>query len=126
VEVGDLRVTADVALTHERRTVDAAEDHRVVADAHRVRGVARLDVERPRGLRDLLQHEVGVEDHALVLDLLPGLAEQLQRALGKELHADLAHDPPPPAVEGGHRFLGKDLVARHGVAEHADPLRISP
>ena len=80
--------------------------------------VAGLDVELARRLRDLLEHEVGVEEDRVVLDPLAGLAEQLERAVVHELDADLGHQPPPALVEGGHRVLGQHLVARHPVAEH--------
>ena len=80
--------------------------------------VAGLDVELARRLGDLLEHEVGVEEDRVVLDLLPGLAEQVERPLVHELHADLGHQPPPAGVERRHRVLGEDLVARHPVAEH--------
>ena len=48
----------------------------------------------------------------------PGLAEQLERAVVHELHAELGHQPSPAPVKGGHGFLGQHLVARHRVAEH--------
>ena len=112
------RVAANLALAHERRAVDRAERHRVAADVDVVLGVAGLDVELPRRLRHLLQHEVGVEEDRVVLDPLPGLAEQLERAVVHELDADLGHQPAPALVEGRHRLGGEHLVARHPVAEH--------
>ena len=42
-------------------------------------GVAGLEVELPRRLGDLLEHEVGVEEDGVVLDPLPGGAEQVER-----------------------------------------------
>ena len=69
-------------------------------------------------LATCFEHEVRVEEDGVLLDLLPGLAEQVQRPVGHELHADLADQPPPAPVQGGHRVLGEDLVARHRVAEH--------
>ena len=112
-------VPADAALEHERRPVDAREDHVIAADVHAVRRVARLHVELPRRLRDLLEHEVRVELDVLALDGLPVRAEDLERAIVVELHAELADDAPPAPIEGGHGVLGEDLVARHLVDEHA-------
>ena len=91
----------------------------VAADVHAVRRVARLHVELARRLGDLLEHEVGVELDVLALDGLPVLAEDLERAIVVELHAELADDAAPAAVECRHRVLGEDLVARHPVDEHA-------
>ena len=61
-------------------------------------GVAGLEVELARRLGHLLQHEVGVEEDRVVLDPLPGLAEQLERAVVHELDADLGHQPAPAPV----------------------------
>ena len=44
-------------------------------------GLRACDVELARRLRDLLEHEVGVEEDGVVLDPLPGLAEQVERAV---------------------------------------------
>ena len=60
-----VRVAAYVALADERRAVDRAERHRVAADVDGVGRVAGLDVELARRLRDLLEHEVGVEEDGL-------------------------------------------------------------
>ena len=101
-EVVHRGVAAHLALAHERRPVDGAERHGVVADVHAVRGVAGLHVERPGRLGDLLEHEVGVEpdDALVVLDLLPGLAEQLQRPRVAELDPDLRDQPAPARRRG--------------------------
>ena len=111
-------VAAYVALAHERRTVDRPERHRVAADVHAVRRVAGLEVELTRRLRDLLEHEVGVQEDGAVLDPLPGCAEQVERSVVQELDADLGHQPTPALVEGRHRVLGQHLVTGHPVAEH--------
>jgi hypothetical protein len=113
------RVAADLALTDERRTVDGAERHRVTADVDAVLGVAGLDVELAGRLGHLLEDEVGVEEDRLVLHLLAVRPEQLDGAGVGELDADLAHQPSPPAVEGGHRLLRENFVSGHLVAEHA-------
>ncbi|MEZ5094786.1 MAG: hypothetical protein R2731_00780 [Nocardioides sp.] len=111
-------VAAHLALADERRPVDRPEGHAVAADVDRVLGVARLNVELARGLGHLLEHEVGVEEDLVVLHPLPRGPEQVERPGIHELHAELGHEPPPAAVEGGHRLLGQDLVARHLVVEH--------
>ena len=51
----------------------------VAADREAALGVARVQRERRRRPRDQLEHEVGVEAHDVVLDDLPGLAEEPQR-----------------------------------------------
>jgi hypothetical protein len=84
-----------------------------------VRRVAGLQVELRRGLGHLLEDPLGVEAHAvLVLDDLAGTAQQLDRLGQEEFDPELGHDPPPAAVERGHRVLGEDLVAGHVVDEH--------
>ena len=93
-------VAAHVAVADERRAVDGAEGHRVAADVHRVLGVAGLEVELARRLGHLLEHEVGVEEDRVALDLLPGLAEQVERPLVHELDADLGHQPAPARSRG--------------------------
>ena len=119
LEVGHLRVAADVALADERTPVDGSEDHVVAADVGRVGGVARLQLELPRRLGDLLEDELRVEpDTVLVLDDLPGVAQQLDRLREQELDPELGDDPPPAAVERLDRVLAEDLVARHLVVEH--------
>jgi hypothetical protein len=117
-EVFHRGIAAYVALAEERRAVDAAERHRVAADVHRVLRVAGLYVELARRLGDLFEYEVRVELHAVVLDGLPGLAEQRERLVGHELDTDLGDDPAPALVEHPQRVGGQDLVPRHGVAEH--------
>ena len=83
-------------------------------------GVARLQVELARRLGHLLEHELGVEDHAiLAVDLLAGGAEGLDRLVEQELDPDLGDDPPPAAVEHRHGVLAEDLVAGHRVDEHS-------
>ncbi len=118
-EVLHLGVAAYLALAHERRPVDGAESHGVVSDVDGVRGVAGLHVERAGRLGDLFEQEVGIEPDDVVLDLLPGLAEQFQGPGRSELHADVGDQPSPPPVERGHRILAEDFVAGHGIAEHA-------
>ena len=83
-----------------------------------LRGVAGLEVELLRRLGHLLEHEVGVEEDRVALDLLTRLAEQVERPVVHELDADLGHQPAPAGLEGRHRVLGEDLVARHAVDEH--------
>ena len=78
----------------------------VAADVHAALGVARLQVELARRLRDLLEDELGVElDEVLALDRLARRAEQLDRFGEQELDAQLGDDSPPAAVEGLHRIL---------------------
>jgi hypothetical protein len=113
------RVATLVAQAHERAAVDGGEDHVVTADVHRVRLVARLHVELPRRLRDLLEHELRIELHHGAVDVLPGLAELLDRLGEDELDAELGDDPPPAAVERLHGLAGEDLVARQGIDDHA-------
>ncbi len=81
-------------------------------------GLRAAHVELLRRLRDLGEHELRVEEDRVVLDPLARLPEQLERALGHELDADLGDEPPPCRVELGHRVLGQHLVARHRVLEH--------
>ena len=119
LEVRHRRVAAYGALADERRAVDGAERHRVAADVDVVVVVARLDVELARRLRDLREHELGIEEDLVLLDPLPGLTEQGEGAVVHELHADLAHQASPPGVQLRHRVFREHLVARHAVAEHA-------
>jgi len=91
----------------------------VAADVHAIRRVARLHVELVRRLRDLLEHEVGIELDVLALDRLTVRAEDVERAIVVELDAELADDAAPAAIERCHGVLGEDLVARHLVDEHA-------
>jgi hypothetical protein len=125
LEVGHLRVAAHVALADERAAVHGRERHVVAADVRGSLGVPRLELELGRGLRNLLEDELGVEPHpVLVLDGLPGAAEHLDRLRKQELDPDLRHEPPPAFVEDGHRVLAEDLVAGHGVEEQAGLLEI--
>ena len=124
-EVVHRRVAAHVALTHERRAVDTAEDHAVATDVHGVGRVAGLHVELARRLGHLLQHPVGVELHVVALDGLPRGSEELERLRLHELDADLGHDPAPALVEDVHRIGREDLVTRHLVEEHP-PLQGHP
>ena len=48
----------------------------------------------------------------LALDVLPGLAEVVERFLVQELDPELAHDPPPASLQLLHRRFVEDLVAR--------------
>ena len=85
----------------------------------RVIGIARLELELARRLGHLLEDELGVEaDAVLVLDDLPGAAEQLDRLREQELDSEFGDDPSPAAVEHVHRVLAEDLVARHRVHVH--------
>src|SRR5689334_7415978 len=120
LEVVHRRLAAHVTLARERAAVDRGEDHVVAADVGCVLGVARLPLELARRLRHLLEHELGIEEHAVAVDhLLTGLAELLDGLVEQELDADLRDDPAPAAVQHGHGVLAEDLVARHGVDEHA-------
>jgi hypothetical protein len=94
----------------------------VAADVHGPVGVAGGEVELARRLGDLLEHELGVEEDLVVLDLLARGAEVLDRLWKHELDAELGDDPPPAAVEDAHRLLAQDLVAGHLVDVHAAPL----
>ena len=85
-----------------------------------VGGVARLQLELPRRLGDLLEDELGVEADAVgVLDDLSGAPEQLDRLGQQELDPELGDDPPPAPVEHVDRVLAEDLVARHRVLEQS-------
>ena len=57
-----------------------ASTERAAADRHRPLGVARLERERRRRLRDHLHHELAIPAHALAVDVLPERAQQLERA----------------------------------------------
>ena len=94
----------------------------VAADVDGLLRVARLQVELARRLGDLLEHELGVEEDLLALDLLAGRAEVLDRLGQHELDAQLGDDPPPAAVEDVHRLLAQDVVAGHLVDVHAAPV----
>ena len=107
------------AVADERAAVHGGEDHVLPADVNRPLRVPRLNVELGRRLRDLLDHEVGIEFHELTVHVLARRSERLDRVVVEELDPELAHDPPPAAVEGRHRVLGEDLVARHAVYEHS-------
>ncbi len=90
LEVGHLRVAADVALADERAAVDGCEDHVVAADVGGLRRVASLQLELPRRLGDLLEDQLRVEpDAVLVLDDLAGAAQQLDRLGQQELDPEL-------------------------------------
>src|SRR5205814_8744157 len=101
------------------------ERHELAAEPHAVGRVAGLQLELAGCAGDLLQDELRVEPHVVVVDLLAGRPEQVERARRQELDPDLADDAPPPAVEDGHRVRGQDLVARHPVDEHPDLLLTS-
>src|SRR6185436_15269181 len=100
---------------------DRAERHRVATDVDGVLGVAGLYVELAGRLGDLFEDPLGIEEHRLVLDLLARLTEQRERPVAVELDPDLGDQATPAGVQLGHRVLGEDLVARHGVAEHGLP-----
>ena len=81
-------------------------------------GVARLQLELARGLGHLLEDELGVEaDAVLVLDDLTGASQQVDRLGEEELDPDLGDEPPPAAIDHGHRVFAEDLVAGHRVDE---------
>jgi hypothetical protein len=88
---------------------------------HIVGRVPGLDVEFSRRLADLLEHEIRVQLDHVAVDLLPGLAEQLDGLRLGELHPDLGDDPAPAFVERRDRIGRQDLVTRHRVAEHGRP-----
>ena len=113
------RIATDAALAHERRALHGDEDHRVAAHLEASLGVASVQRERRRRSRDLLEHEVGVEAHDVVLDDLPGLAEEAQCLGMVECDPDLLKQAPPAALDRGHGILAQHLVVRHAVAEHA-------
>ena len=124
LEVGHLRIAANVTLTDERASVDGREHHVVAADVRGVRRVARLELELLRRLRDLLEDELGVKpDAVLVLDDLAGRAQDLDGLGQQELDPELGDDPSPSPVENGHRVLAEDLVTGHGVDEQAGLLK---
>ena len=118
LEVCEGRLAALEPVTDERAAVDRREDHVVAADVHAPLRVARLEVELPWRLRDLLEQEVGVELDALLLDVLPCLSKELESLVAQELDPELGDDPPPSAVERRDGLLGKDLVPRHAVDQH--------
>jgi hypothetical protein len=118
LEVGHRGLAPQVALAHERAAVDRGEGHVLATDVDRALAVARLQVELARRLGDLIEHELGIEDHLLAVDLLARGAELLDRLVEQELDPDLGDDPPPAAIEDGHGLLAEDLVARHRVDEH--------
>ena len=112
------RVAAEPVLAHERRALHGHEDHRVAAHLEAALGVAGVQRECRRRLGDLLEHEVGVEPHDVVLDGLAGLAEETQRLGMVKGDPDLLEQTPPAALDRGHGVLAQHLVARHAVAEH--------
>ena len=83
--------------------------------------VAGLDIELARSLGDLLEDEVGVEEDRLSVDLLAMGGEQLHGFRLGELDTDIGENAPPAGIQGGHGFLGEDLVPRHRIAEHGSP-----
>jgi hypothetical protein len=120
LEVGHLGVAARVALADERRAVDPGERHVVAAHVDGVLGIARLELELARRLRDLLEHEFRIEEDLVALDALARLREELDRLGKQEFHAELGDDAAPAPVERVHRLLAEDLVAGHFVDEHGD------
>ena len=85
-------------------------------------GCAPDEVELARRLGDLLEDELGVEEHLVAVDLLTRRAEVLDGLGQHELDAELGDDPAPAAVEDRHRVLAQDLVAGHLVDVHAAPV----
>ena len=124
LEVGHLRVAADVALADEGAAVDRREHHVVPADVRGVGGIAGLELELARRLGDLLEDELGVEaDAVLVLDDLARFLQQVHCLGEQELDPDLGYEPPPAAIDHGHRVFAEDLVAGHGVDEQGGSSR---
>ena len=109
------RIAPLEAVADEGAAVHGCEDHVLAADVDGALGVARLEVELGRRLRDLLQDPVRVELDQLSLDLLACPAQVVERLLVQELDPELADDPAPAAVELSNRGLVEDLVARHVV-----------
>ena len=125
LEVGHLGVASRASLADERAPIDGREHHVVAADVRAVGRVAGLELELARGLGDLLEDELGVEpDPVLILDDLAGLLQQVHRLGEQELDPDLGYEPPPAAIDHGHRVFAEDLVAGHGVDEQGGLLRV--
>ena len=111
---------ANSPVSNEGRSVDATKDHVVAPDVHVVERITRLDVELSGRLRDLLHHEVRIEEDRLTVDSLAGLLKQLRRFGLDELHADLGNDAPPPSIEDLDRVGREEFVPGHLVDEHQD------
>ena len=84
----------------------------VPADVDGALGVARLEVELRRRLRDLFEDPVGIEADELAFDFLAGALEDLECVGVEELDPELAHDAAPAAFQLGQSSLVEDLVAR--------------
>jgi hypothetical protein len=120
LEVVHRRLAPDVPLAHERAPIDGGEDHCLTAESDAVLGVAGLEVERRRRQRDLLEHELRVEEHDLALDALARGPQQGDRLPVVERDPDVGEDPAPAPLQGRDRVRVEDLEARHAVDEHCD------
>ena len=118
LEIVVRRLAALEAPPRERAPVHGAERHVLPADVDVALGIARLEVELARRLRDLLENPVRVEPHELAVDLLPRGPQRGERLVMQEVDAEFAHDAPPAAVELLHRRLVEDLVPRQLIDEH--------
>ena len=118
LEVVHRRLASHGALAHEGAAVHRREDHVLTADPYAALGVARLQVELRRRERDLLEHEVRIEEHDLPLDALPCVAQGFERLRMVELDADVGENPAPAALERRDRVVVEDLVSGHPVHEH--------
>ena len=100
----------------------------VAADVDRVLGVTSPQVEFPRCLRDLFEHELRIEAHGLAIDSLARLAKQLDRFGFAKLHSDLGDQAPPAPVDRLDRVRIEKFVPRHPVDKHRHlvPLGESP
>jgi hypothetical protein len=120
-EVLEVRVrglAALEALAHERAAVHGAERHVVAADVDRTLRVPGLEVELARRLADLLQDPVRIEADELPVDLLPCIAQDLDRLVVEEVDAELGDDAAPPALQLVHGRLVEDLEPRQLVDDH--------
>ena len=68
LEVGHLRVAADVALADEGAAVDGRERHVVAADVMLCAGLRACSSNCARRLGDLLEDEIGIELDAVLAD----------------------------------------------------------
>jgi hypothetical protein len=84
----------------------------VASDVHGVLRVARLEIELGRRLRNLLEHELGIELDDRALDDLPGLAELRERVGEEELDPELADDAFPAALRDSLRRESRRAACR--------------